>query len=48
MFGIKSVSFGPSTSKAALEGTYGIDAQGNQNHIEELLLIFLMEVLWVG
>jgi len=28
MFGIKSVSFGPSTSKAALEGTYGIDAQG--------------------
>ena len=28
MFGIKSVSFGPSTSKAALEGTYGLDAQG--------------------
>jgi beta-glucanase (GH16 family) len=28
MFGIKSVSFGPSTSKAAIEGTYGEDAQG--------------------
>ena len=28
MFGIKSISFGPSTSKAALEGTYGEDAQG--------------------
>ena len=28
MFGVKTVSFGPSTSKAALEGTYGEDAQG--------------------
>jgi hypothetical protein len=28
IFGIKSVSFGPSTSKAAIEGTYGEDAQG--------------------
>ena len=28
MFGLKQVSFGPSTSKAAAEGTYGEDAQG--------------------
>jgi hypothetical protein len=28
MFGVKQVSFGPSTSKAALEGTYGEDDQG--------------------
>lgn len=28
MFGVKNVSFGPSTSQAALEGTYGEDEQG--------------------
>ena len=28
MFGVKQVSFGPSISKAALEGTYGEDGQG--------------------
>jgi len=28
MFGVKAVSFGPSTSKAALEGTYGEDTKG--------------------
>jgi len=28
MFGVKNVSFGPSTSKAAIEGSYGEDSQG--------------------